>query len=63
MKKLELQKKGSRSKMKLSKIFKNTILVLIACLALTACATKKTATSLGGQIKVTFIQEQILLST
>lgn len=37
--------------MKLSKIFKNTILVLIACLALTACATKKTTTSLGGQIQ------------
>jgi len=37
--------------MKLNKILKNTILVLIACLALTACATKKTATSLGGQIQ------------
>ena len=37
--------------MKLNKILKNTILVLIACLALTACATKKTTTSLGGQIQ------------
>ena len=37
--------------MKLNKILKNTILVLISCLALTACATKKTATSLGGQIQ------------
>ena len=49
--KVRTTKKGSRSKMKLNKILKNTILVLIACLALTACATKKTATSLGGQIQ------------
>ena len=27
--------------MRLSKIFKNTLLVLMACIVLTACATKK----------------------
>ena len=30
--------------MKISKIFKNTFLVLFACIALTACATKKVST-------------------
>tara|TARA_B100000795_G_scaffold258082_1_gene231886 strand:+ start:1039 stop:1524 length:486 start_codon:yes stop_codon:yes gene_type:complete len=36
--------------MKLSKIFKNIFLVLVACLTLTACATKKVDT-IGGQIQ------------
>ena len=37
----------------LSKIFKNTLLVILACLVLSACATKKEATidSIGGQIQ------------
>ena len=37
----------------LSKIFKNTLVVIVACLALSACATKKEATvdSIGGQIQ------------
>ena len=37
----------------LSKIFKNTLLVIAACLVLSACATKKEATidSIGGQIQ------------
>ncbi len=37
----------------LSKIFKNTLLVIMACLVLSACATKKEATidSIGGQIQ------------
>ena len=37
----------------LSKIFKNTLLVIVACLVLSACATKKEATidSIGGQIQ------------
>ena len=37
----------------LSKIFKNTILVIVACLVLSACATKKEATidSVGGEIQ------------
>ena len=30
--------------MKLNKILKNTLLVILACLALTACATKKVST-------------------
>ena len=34
--------------MRLSKIFKNAILVTLACLALSACATKKVST---GQIQ------------
>ena len=36
--------------MKLSKIFKNVFLVLAACIALTACATKKVET-ISGQIQ------------
>ena len=36
--------------MTLSKIFKNTFLVIFACLALSACATKKTS-DVGGQIQ------------
>ena len=37
----------------LSKIFKNTLVVIAACIVLTACATKKEATidSVGGQIQ------------
>ncbi len=37
----------------LSKIFKNTLVVIVACLVLSACATKKEATidSIGGQIQ------------
>jgi len=37
----------------LSKIFKNTFVVIVACLVLSACATKKEATidSIGGQIQ------------
>ena len=37
--------------MTLSKIFKNTFLVIFACLALSACATKKTSDSVGGQMQ------------
>ncbi len=39
--------------MKLNKIFKNTFLVLVACLILSACATKKEAVieSIGGKIQ------------
>ena len=36
--------------MRLSKIFKNTLLVLASCLVLTACATKKVDT-VGGQMQ------------
>ena len=36
--------------MKLNKILKNTFLVVIACLALTACATKKVSTQLQGDV-------------
>ena len=36
----------------LSKIFKNTLLILAACLVLTACATKKeVATDIQGQMQ------------
>ena len=36
----------------LSKIFKNTILVLAACLILSACASKKSVeTTVGGQVQ------------
>ena len=37
----------------LSKIFKNTLVVIAACIVLTACATKKEASidSIGGQIQ------------
>ena len=37
----------------LNKIFKNTLVVIVACLVLSACATKKEATidSIGGQIQ------------
>ena len=40
--------------MKLSKIFKNTLLLLAACLVLSACATKKevtTSTDIQGQMQ------------
>ena len=38
--------------MNLSKILKNGFLILVACLVLTACATKKTSTSsMSGQMK------------
>ena len=40
--------------MKLSKIFKNTLLLLAACLVLSACATKKevtTSTEIQGQMQ------------
>ena len=40
--------------MKLSKIFKNTLLLLVACLVLSACATKKeltTSTDIQGQMQ------------
>ena len=36
--------------MTLSKIFKNAFLIIFACLALSACATKKTS-DVGGQIQ------------
>ena len=36
--------------MKLNKILKNTFLVVIACLALTACAPKKVSTQLQGDV-------------
>ena len=35
----------------LSKIFKNTLLVLAACLVLTACATKKNVETVSGQMQ------------
>ena len=35
----------------LSKIFKNTLLVLVACLVLTACATTKNIDSMSGQMQ------------
>ena len=35
----------------LSKIFKNTLLVLAACLVLTACTTKKNVETIGGQMQ------------
>ena len=35
----------------LSKIFKNILLVLAACLLLTACATKKNVESISGQMQ------------
>ena len=37
----------------LSKIFKNTLVVIAACIVLTACATKKETSidSIGGQIQ------------
>jgi len=38
--------------MTLSKIYKNTLLILVACLVLTACATKKeVATGVQGQMQ------------
>ena len=38
--------------MKLNKILKNTLLVLTACLVLSACATKKeVATDIQGQMQ------------
>ena len=37
--------------MNLSKTLKNGFLILVACLVLTACATKKTTTSVGGQLQ------------
>ena len=44
--------------MKLNKILKNALLVVLACFALSACATKKVST--GQNYKVMFTQEQIL---
>jgi peptidoglycan-associated lipoprotein len=35
----------------LSKIFKNTLLILAACLVLTACATKKNVETMSGQMQ------------
>ena len=35
----------------LSKIFKNTFLILAACLVLTACATKKNIETMSGQMQ------------
>jgi peptidoglycan-associated lipoprotein len=37
--------------MNLSKILKNGFLILVACLVLTACATKKTTTTIEGQLQ------------
>ena len=37
--------------MSLNKIFKNTFIAILLSLVLTACATKKTATTLEGQIQ------------
>jgi peptidoglycan-associated lipoprotein len=37
--------------MNLSKILKNGFLILVACLVLTACATKKTTPSISGQMQ------------
>ena len=37
--------------MNLSKIVKNGFLILVACLVLTACATKKTTTTIEGQLQ------------
>ena len=45
--------------MKLNKIFKNSLLVVIACFVLSACATKKFQ---QVKCKVMSTQEQILLS-
>ena len=36
--------------MKLNKILKNTFLVVVACLALSACATKKVSTQMQGDV-------------
>ena len=46
----------------LSKILKNTLLILAACLVLTACATKKEVTDIKVKCKVMFTQEQIQLN-
>ena len=35
----------------LNKIFKNTLLILAACLVLTACATKKNVETMSGQMQ------------
>ena len=35
----------------LSKIYKNTLLILAACLVLTACATKKEVADMQGQMQ------------
>ena len=37
--------------MRLNKILKNTLLLLMACLALTACATKKEVSNVQGQMQ------------
>ena len=37
--------------MNLSKILKNGFLILVACLVLTACATKKTTSTVQGQLQ------------
>ena len=36
--------------MKLSKILKNGFLIVVACLALNACATKKVSTQIQGDV-------------
>ncbi len=36
--------------MTLNKILKNTFLVVVACLALSACATKKVSTQMQGDV-------------
>ena len=48
--------------MKLNKILKNTLLVLTACLVLSACATKKKYQQTQVKCKVMFTQEQIQLN-
>jgi peptidoglycan-associated lipoprotein len=50
--KVKILKLAARSNlMKLNKILKSTLLVLIACLALTACATKKEVSNVQGQMQ------------
>jgi peptidoglycan-associated lipoprotein len=49
VKKLKLAARSNL--MKLNKILKNTLLVLMACLALTACATKKEVSNVQGQMQ------------
>jgi peptidoglycan-associated lipoprotein len=49
VKKLKLAARSNL--MRLNKILKNTLLVLMACLALTACATKKEVSNVQGQMQ------------
>jgi peptidoglycan-associated lipoprotein len=49
LKKLKLVARSNL--MRLNKILKNTLLVLMACLALTACATKKEVSNVQGQMQ------------